>query len=280
MFVRIRDDFSLKKIMESGQCFRVAETGNGWYRFITRHHVLYIRQTDKYEYEVNCRGEEWETIWTPYFDLNRNYAALREQIPEKDVFLTKAAEEAKGIRILRQDPWETLITFIISQRKSIPAIKGAVENLAKRGGDVLCTPFETICAFPDAERMASFDEQILLECRLGYRAPYVLSAIRNPIAPEELAALDDEELLIRLEKIKGVGIKIASCVALFAYGRMGVAPVDTWIGKIIQSQYGGHCPFPDYCGAAGLYQQYMFYYVQQHKDYLNTDAKQEGNRHG
>ena len=271
MFVIIGDDFSLKKIMESGQCFRVAEMDDGWYRFITLRHVLYIRQTGECEYEVKCTWEEWENIWTPYFDLNRNYASLRASIPEKDSFLSKAAEEGQGIRILRQNPWETLITFIISQRKSIPAIKSAVENLAERGGDVLRTPFETVYAFPDAVRMASFDEKLLTECRLGYRVPYVLSAIGNPIDPEEAAALNDEELIRRLETVKGVGIKVAGCVALFAYGRMGVAPVDTWIGKIIKSQYGGCCPFRDYRGAAGLYQQYMFYYAQHHKDILNAD---------
>lgn len=269
MELTISDDFSLPKIAESGQCFRIHRFEDGTYRFITEGSVLYIRELSPSRFEVDCTPEEWDAVWSPYFDFGRSYAQIRKSVPEGDTYMRQAAEAGRGIRILRQSPWETLVAFIISQRKSIPAIQGAVELLAKRYGESLTTQRETIRIFPDPEQMKDADAEALAACKLGYRTPYVLDAVSKARTGEldldELADCDNAELLERLKTVNGVGNKIASCVALFAYGRTTLAPVDTWISKVIRSKYGGVNPFPAYGDAAGNMQQYMFYYALKHK---------------
>ena len=140
MHISITDDFDLAKIAQSGQCFRVKEWDDGLFRFVTGREVLYIRQQPGGRFEVSCSEETWQRVWVPYFDLQRNYAAVQKIIPDSDAYMKLAAREGRGIRILRQDPWEMLVTFIISQRKSIPAIRQAVELLAERFGEAVTTP--------------------------------------------------------------------------------------------------------------------------------------------
>ena len=269
MELTIADDFSLPKIAESGQCFRIRRFGDGVYRFITEGSVLYIRELSQGRLEADCTQEEWETVWSPYFDLGRNYAEIRASIPENDTYMRLAADAGRGIRILRQSPWETLVAFIISQRKSIPAIQGALELLAERYGEPMTTRRETVCVFPCPEQMADANAEALAACKLGYRTPYVLDAVNRvntgTLDLAEIAKCGDAELLEWLKSVTGVGNKIANCVALFAYGRTALAPVDTWISKVIRSEYGGVNPFPAYGDAAGIMQQYVFYDALKHK---------------
>lgn len=269
MQVQIPDLLDLQKIVDSGQCFRAVSRPDGSFRFITGDQVLYIRRISEEGYEVSCDRAAWETVWRPYFDLDRNYRALGSQIPATDSFLTQAAREGAGIRILRQDPWETLVTFIISQRKSIPAIRWVVEELSRRYGTQIRTPTETLYTFPTPQQLKDVCAEDYITCKAGYRAPYLCDAVRQVLEGgldlEGIASLPDRDLIAALERVKGVGIKVASCVALFAYGRAGCAPVDTWIQKIIRQEYGGRSPFDRYGQAAGIMQQYFFYYAQSHK---------------
>ena len=109
--------------MNSGQCFRVTCDGDGTYRFITGQDVLFMSKKDDKKYEVSCDKDDWKKVWHPYFDLDTDYSSIRRTVPKNDQFLNTCADEGAGIRILNQDKWEMLISFIISQRKSIPAIK-------------------------------------------------------------------------------------------------------------------------------------------------------------
>lgn len=269
MKVHISDLFDLEKIAGSGQCFRVTQLPNGTYRFITRAQVLYIRKFSDESYLVNCDQDTWEHIWVPYFDLDRNYRSISEAIPSEDKFLQLAAQDGAGIRILRQDPWEMLITFLISQRKSIPAIRTVVEMLAERYGTEIRTSSETLHAFPTAKQMEHVCREDYIACKAGYRAPYLCDAVQQVLSGaldlEHIATLPDGELIAALEGVYGVGVKVANCVALFGYGRTACAPVDTWIQKIIRQEYQGQSPFNGYGAAAGIMQQYFFYYAQSHK---------------
>ena len=119
--VQIRDDFDPDKILESGQCFRPRKQAEGWYRFVSGGQLLYLRPLRSGTYTVRCEPGAWETFWHGYFDLGRSYAALRGKLDSRDDFLQRAMEYGRGIRVLRQDEWEMLVSFIISQRKSIPA---------------------------------------------------------------------------------------------------------------------------------------------------------------
>lgn len=269
MEVHIPDFFDLNKIADSGQCFRAVPLSDGSYRFLTGDQVLYIRKVSAERYEVSCDGDTWENIWSPYFDLGRNYRDISGSISEKDAFLSQAAQAGAGIRILRQDPWETLVTFIISQRKSIPAIRSMVELLSERYGTPIQTPTETLYTFPTALQMRDVSEEEFRVCKAGYRAPYLCDAVQQVLSGRldlgSIAALPDQELIAALETVRGVGVKVANCVALFAYGRMACAPVDTWIQKVIQREYQGQSPFAGYGAVAGIMQQYFFYYAQNHK---------------
>ena len=248
MTVTIPGDFDLQKIAASGQAFRIAQTPQGW-RFLAGDKLLYLQPGSGDTYTASCTPEEWQGFWHRYFDLNRNYAA---------------------IRILRQDAWEMLVTFIISQRKNIPAIQACVETLCTRYGAPLLQPGGNVLyAFPTAQALAAAGEQALRDCALGYRAPYVLAAAQAVAAGAlDLAALEtlpDARLLEALMQQHGVGIKVANCVALFAYGRMECAPVDVWIQRVIDQHYAGQNPFPAY-GNAGILQQWMFYFARSEKE--------------
>ncbi len=269
MQITIQDDFNLEKISNSGQCFRVKRFENGMYRFICENRFLYIRHREGPHYEVDCSPKHWHDFWYDYFDLGRNYRNIRKTIPPEDVCLTEAALAGKGIRILRQNPWEMLITFIISQRKSIPAIKHAVELLSSGFGDPIHTDHETVYGFPDPQHLLGLSEDKLRQCGLGYRAPYIRDAVTKValghIDLDQLHEYQDTDLLDTLKTVCGVGNKVAGCISLFAYGRTALAPVDTWISRTIDEKYHGVNPFPQYGNAAGIMQQYIFYYAQTHK---------------
>ncbi len=269
MKIGIPDDFDPEKIRISGQCFRIRKTEEGWYRFITGKHVLHLREDMDGRFETDCDMDTWEEVWYPYFDLDRSYAQVRHDIPVSDPYMRKAAQAGQGIRILHQDPWEMLVSFIISQRKNIPAICSAVEDLSRRFGTETGTEFGPVWTFPDAGRMAQLSQEDLEECRLGYRTPYVMDAAAQVCSGtldlKEAASLSDGDLLESLMRVKGVGKKVAGCIGLFGYQRTGLAPVDTWIRRVIEQEYAGKDPFPSYGNAAGILQQYVFYYTQTHK---------------
>ena len=258
--ITINDDMDLEKIAHCGQCFRAGDIGGGLYRFVTGRNVLYLKAECEY-YEASCTPEEWANVWNSYFDLDRCYARVRASI--RDPWLLKASEEGTGIRVLRQEPFEMLITFLISQRKSIPAIRRAVESLCTLLGDPVATAYETLHLFPSPAAILNAGEAALGGCGLGYRVPYVLDAARKVVSgeldPEALRAADTGDVITALLGVHGVGIKVAGCVALFAYGRSESVPVDTWIAKLIAEKYNGNDPFRQYGENAGLLQQYAFF---------------------
>ncbi len=264
MVIQISDDFDLEKISLSGQCFRVQKSAGEVYRFIHGEHILYIQKKEENQFTVSCSQEEWKEIWQDYFDLKRSYRAVFERETGKNKFVSEAMAFGRGLRILHQDPWEVLLTFIISQRKSIPAISRAAEALALKFGHKIETAYETLYSFPSPSDLADATESDLAACGLGYRTPYILDAVSRVSAGtlnlDALSACTDEQLLKELQKIYGVGKKIANCVALFAYGRTACVPVDVWISRAIEKDCAGESPFGLYGENAGIIQQYIFYY--------------------
>ena len=231
------------------------------FSFVTKKNRMTMTRLEDESYEVSCSEKEWHDIWHHYFDLDTCYKDIRASIPQADSFLASSAKIGKGIRILNQDKFEMLISFIISQRKSIPAIKTSVERLCSLYGE------DGFFPTPDALSKAGFED--LSSCGLGYRVPYIMEAskrvARGDVDLDVLDKLSDEELFNELKSFKGVGDKVANCVALFAYHRVGRAPIDTWIKKIIDTEYKGVDPFSSYGKYAGIMQQYMFYGAQHMK---------------
>ena len=234
--------------------------------------MIYIRNIKGSSYEIisgafnddSLLKSAWNEKWYNYFDFNRNYAAVR-RMADNDEFLSMAADCGCGIRILRQDAFETMITFIISQRKSIPSIKACVEGIAVKYGSPIKTCFETVYSFPTVSELSHATEDELRDLKTGYRAPYILDAINKvnfgTLNLSKISSLSDVELLEALKDVVGIGDKVANCIGLFAYGRTGLAPVDTWIKKIMDRFYDGDNPFPKYGDAAGIMQQFAFYYA-------------------
>ena len=269
MKVTIKDDFDLEKIIDSGQCFRGKSLEDGSYRFISGDSAIYLRpkEGEPGVYTVSCDQKSWETIWFPFFDLERCYSEIAVSESGKHEFVDLAIAHGRGVRLLRQDPWEMLLTFIISQRKSIPAIIKSVEALSEKYGHDIDTEQERLKAFPSPEEMKDATEEELAACGLGYRVKYIMDAIQKVNSGElnlqAIAELPDNLLLEKLQAVMGVGIKVANCIALFAYGRTACVPVDVWIFRAIEKECRGISPFSLYGENAGIIQQYIFYYERE-----------------
>lgn len=250
------EDFDIEKIADSGQCFRMNKEDDH-YLCIAGDKVLRV-----YGNKLDCSKKEYDSFWKNYFDLNTDYSVFRNAIPKNDKYLRNAASFGKGIRILRQDPWEMLISFIISQRKSIPAIKTSIESICKLCGNAIAGE-RSLKSFPTAKSLAKLTEDELKTCSLGYRASYVKAAAElvssGRIDLEALNCLSDEDLMAELVKLYGVGVKVANCVSLFGYHRIGAFPIDVWIARVLEEEYPKGFPFKRYDGFAGVIQQYMFY---------------------
>lgn len=271
MEIRINDDFDLKKIIDCGQCFRPKEVKPDVFRFIIGEKILHISKRDEGLFEIDCSAQDWEQVWKNYFDLDTNYADIRRDVENfaagkpYEKFLCDAANFGKGIRILRQAPFEMLISFIISQRKTIPAIRTSVEKICekfgRRVGDVYL--------FPRVEEISSATIEDLNGLGLSYRKEYLIDAIEKvasgAIDLKELETFSDNNLTEELKLINGVGDKVANCVALFAYHRVDRAPVDVWIKRAIDDNFGGKNIFSAFGKKAGILQQYIFYYKRSTK---------------
>ena len=257
------DNFDLKQTALSGQCFRMIMTDDHTARVIAKDKVLYIRDHGGCDLDLSCTKEEFDILWKDYFDLDTDYGRYIDSVDRDDDFLCRASRCGSGIRILRQDPFETLISFIISQRKSIPAIQTSIEKLSALCGERI---EQDLFAFPTPHAIASLSDKELIGCSLGYRAPYVKEAAKRVDEGEtdlvNLGEMSDEELYDALISFCGVGKKVANCVMLFAYHRIASFPVDVWIKRIEDEYYGGRFPVEKYQGFAGVLQQYMFYYIR------------------
>lgn len=260
--------FDPRAVAESGQCFRMNPCGDG-FRLIAGGESLAVSSLPDGRFLFSCDASAFARKWAPYFDLDTDYTRFQAALAvSPDPFLRAAAEHGKGIRILRQDPWEMLISFLISQRKSIPAIKRAIE--------LLCTHFGAPLpdggfAFPTAKALAEAPGEALRACGLGYRTPYIAAAAQSVAAGETdlsaLSALPDEELEPALRRLPGVGPKVAACIMLFGFHRLRAFPRDVWMNRAALL-CGGDFALCGCDGFEGVVQQYIFCYARQERDFL------------
>ncbi len=266
--IRITDDFDLEKIASSGQCFRWVRIAKDSYRILHGKRCVYVESLQEQWYSFSCDEKEFAAVWTDYFVFQENYAGIRSRIDKgEDPFLWLAAEHERGIRILRQEPWEILVTFIISQNKNIPAIRRSEEMLSKLCGERRTDSREReYYAFPTPEAITKCSEQELRACSLGYRWKYVLEvalAVKNGYLDLNLLRDKEEEQTTKaLMSLYGVGMKVANCVSLFGLHHMDAFPKDVWIKRILANEYPDGYPFTKYSPYNGVYQQYMFAYYR------------------
>ena len=263
------------KTFECGQCFRWNADENGVYTGVCGNYPAKVWKDDGYVY---VRSSAPEDFWQEYFDLNTDYSSADESF-SKIPYLDVCTEYGKGIRILRQDPWEALCSFIISQCNNIKRIKGIVERLCSEFGEPLEFEGSKYYSFPAAQTVAALSEDDLSVLHCGYRAPYIITAAREvnsgALDLDALKYCDCTEAKGHLIQLNGIGDKVANCAVLFGLHHMEAFPVDVWIKRALKE----HFP-PDFNPAslgsfAGLAQQYIFYYIRSTSGNLPAEEKSE-----
>lgn len=254
-----RDELDLRKIAASGQCFRLKEYEQNKFIAVTGSHAVDIHFTDGI-YTFECDPKEFQAVWIPYFDLNTNYRAFMAQMQD-DPFLRAAIVEGNGIRILRQDLWEMVVTFTISQRNNIPRITKSIELLCEKFGSPLkVIGGQQVYAFPTPEQLLWSDLSV---ASLGYRGPYIKQLCKySDEVWRELPTMSDDQAKETLLSMRGIGEKVANCIMLYGLHRMGSYPRDVWINRMIDDVYHGDFDPSRYIGFAGYVQQLQFYYYR------------------
>lgn len=254
-------NYDLDATLDSGQCFRWEKIAPQTWQGVAYRRLLRVTYGSGKLVLEGAGQEEAERIWAPYFDLSRNYDGVKK-ILSQDSVLLKAIAFAPGLRVLKQEPWETLCSFIISQNNNIPRIKGIIRRLCESFGE----PIEGgVYGFPSPERIALLNENDLAPLRSGFRAKYILDAAMKVASGEvdlhslETAPLDQARAELR--KINGVGPKVAECALLYGCGRIECFPVDVWIRRVLACLYPKGFP-QEFKNFAGIAQQFLFYYAR------------------
>lgn len=260
--LRQTDDFDPVKIFECGQCFRWNADEHGIYTGVALGRAATVRMDGESVF-ISGNLNDFNSIWHDYFDFSKNYAQIRTSL-QIDDYMKSATEFGKGIRILAQDRWEALCSFIISQCNNIPRIKKIIESLCQNFGEEIHFNGQTYYDFPSAEKIAAFEPDDLAVIRSGYRAAYIISAARRVASGnldlDSLAASDFDSALSALKTLDGVGDKVANCVILFSLRMADAFPIDVWMKKAISEHYPNGFDPKIFGDNAGIAQQYMFYY--------------------
>ena len=268
--MRIRNkNFNLKQIADSGQCFRMNPISENKYSLIAFDQYIELEQVEEDIIDISCSEKDYELIWKDYFDLDYDYGRIASGLTSgTDEFLRAAATYGSGIRILRQDSFEMLISFIISQNKNIPSIKTCIERICENYGESIedKTTGSVYNTFPMAHILAMANKEDLRALKLGYRDEYIIGASRavtmGDINLDELKLLSHEEAVIALKSIKGIGDKVANCISLFGLHHIEAFPIDVWMKRVLTEYYQDRFDPMQYKGYAGIVQQYMFYYIR------------------
>lgn len=253
-------NFDLAQTFDCGQCFRFNRTDDGGFCGVAFGKYIKMNSINDEIVFYNTTAAELESRWIPFFDLERDYGKIIDSFSFDD-HLTTAAKSGSGIRILAQDPWETLVSFIISQNNNIPRIKKIIESLCQLCGDKID---ENIYSFPSPERILSLGVEGLSPIKSGFRAKYIIDAAEKvssgAIVLDELKGIDEAVAREKLKTIKGVGDKVASCVMLFGLGYLGSFPIDVWVKRVLEKYYPSDFDPSVFGEYAGIAQQYLFYY--------------------
>ncbi len=267
-------EFDPKDIFDNGQAFRFTQAGDGAWAGVACGRLLRVRQEGDAVVLFPVTEKEFHEIWKGYFDLDRDYGALFNGC--EDEALREGRRFAPGLRVLNQEPFEALVSTIISANNNIGRIRGIVQKICEACGEPFEFEGKTYYAFPTPARLASMTEQQLKNCGCGYRAPYIRDAARMVAEGYDLggvAKLPYAEAKKKLTELPGVGPKVADCVLLFGMGKTDAFPADVWINRVMKELYGftgSHAQIYDYAVqkfgmCAGIAQQYLFYYAKENK---------------
>jgi N-glycosylase/DNA lyase len=275
-------NFELAHIFECGQCFRWNKQKNGNYIGVALGRVIEVEKSGDNVIIYNTNIEEFKEKWEDYFDLKRDYSSIKEVLSE-DELLKTAVEFGHGIRLLQQQPFELVISFIISANNRIPMIKKAINNISKSFGQELEYKGEIYHAFPTPEELQNASMEEIEACGTGFRAKYIVDTVDkifNSIKVDYveqydldyIEAQDDDKCHEALQVFNGIGPKVADCIMLFSMNKYSAFPVDVWVKRAMQHFYlapdvslkkirdFGRNKFGELSGFA---QQYLFYYARE-----------------
>jgi len=270
------ENFNLNQIAESGQSFRWEVQSDGSYVITAMDETIRLSKKGNDLIIKGITKESFENKWHHYFDLDRDYKSVIDDLKGRDQYLDAAIEYGSGIRILNQDLWEIIVTFIISSNNNIPRIKNSIEMLSKKYGEFIKRiNGKDYYSFPDAETLSQAKIQDLRACGLGYRDKYILKTsqmiVGGIVDLKEVKKMSFEQAKRELKKLVGVGNKVADCILLFACEEPAAFPVDTWVKKVLADYYDFHKKKQVEINAfvhehfgefAGIAQQYLFYYIR------------------
>lgn len=260
IIIKNATNFDLAQTLDCGQAFRWSVDSNGVWSGIAFQKQIKLYEQNGNIVILGSTKEDFHNIWQNYFDLNRDYTQVIKEVSVNET-VKCAAEFSSGIRILNQEPWEALVSFIISQNNNIPRIKGIIERLCENFGEKINGGY----AFPSAEVVAKLTIDDLAVIRSGFRAKYILDAAQKVVSGEidldELKITDYDTAREKLMTIKGVGPKVADCVLLYGLGHIEAFPRDVWIKRALTELFDGDIPE---CAIkyAGIVQQYIFHYIR------------------
>ncbi|EHI97345.1 8-oxoguanine DNA glycosylase domain-containing protein [Clostridium sp. DL-VIII] len=285
-------NFKLKHIFECGQIFRFEEIEENDFIVIAFGKLIEVKEEGNNVIIYNTNEEEFNRIWLSYFDLNRDYSDIKEEL-SKDVLLKQSIEFGYGVRVLNQDPFEMLLSFIISARNNIPSIKKTVNKISAKWGKEINYKNKVYYAFPSIYEVKDATLEEIQETGASFRSKYLIDTIKNvynSVKDENLKLneensyikynldyikrLSDDECHDALQEFKGVGSKVADCIMLFSMEKTSAFPVDVWVKRAMIHFYGaedsslnkirifGRNKFGKLSGFA---QQYLFYYARENK---------------
>lgn len=258
------EDFDLPHTLDCGQAFRWASNENGVWSGVAFNKYLELEKLqDGTVVLYNTTKEEFENVWCDYFDLDRNYKEIVDDLSQNEI-LKHACEYSYGIRILNQEPFETLCSFIISQNNNIKRIKGIITRLCENFGEER----DGYYTFPTAEKLAGLTLEDLAVLRSGFRAKYLLDAAKKVVNGEvdlyNMKSMPLDAARAELMKIVGVGPKVADCCLLFSHRHVEAFPKDVWIKRAMEVLFQGELP-ENALKYAGIAQQYIFFYARDTK---------------
>lgn len=257
-------NLDLEETLDCGQSFRWEKIGENRFKGVAFDKYVEMCLCGSDLYIDYAKTDDYE-LWKNYLDLDLDYGKIRSDIAKIHPVLQEATAYCPGIRILRQDPWEALCTFIISQNNNIKRIKGIVARLCEYFGDSIGEEH----TFPSARRLSCLEPDDLSPIRAGFRNKYIIDAARKVTGGEinlnACYTLPYSEAQAELMKIKGVGVKVADCTLLFGFHRIEAFPVDVWMKKALKKLFPGMSP-DDFGEYAGIAQQYIFHYSRMNSE--------------
>lgn len=269
-------NFSLKNTFENGQCFRFNRYKEGYLGIACGRAIYLCQDGDKFTVD-GVNEDEFQKYFVPLFDLDRDYNKITQSFFREEN-LDRAIEYGKGLRIMAQDRWETLVSFIISQNNNIARIKSIIERICLKYGDEIEFDGNIFYSFPTAEQLKNATEEEFACLGCGYRSSYLVKTVKEYLQGnidfDYLASIGYENAKAELCKMYGIGPKVADCVALFGLNYLNAFPVDTWIKKVMESLFLKRSATKTEISAvanelfgeyAGIAQQYLFYYARENK---------------